>query len=590
MLQNLHVKNLALIDEVEVDFGPGLNILTGETGAGKSIILGSVNLALGGRYNADMLRKGARFGLVELMFSIENQELIRQLEEMDIFPEDGMLILSRKLMEGRSVSKINGETVTMGVLRDVASLLIDIHEQHEHQRLLNKRNHLTFLDVYAKEQVEKPKQKMALAYRAYQEYSRRLEASGMEEKERRKEIDLTEYELHEIESAHLRMGEDEDLESLYQRMTQSKDLTSAVAQTYQYTSEDDRNNASDLLSRAIRSLQEVEHFDEKGTALYGQLVEIDSLLNDFNRELSEYAKSFEFSEEEFYETENRLIDSLLNDFNRELSEYAKSFEFSEEEFYETENRLNEINRLKAKYGNTVNEILEYAEEKRQRLNELEHYETYIENLRSQTEAAQKEMQSCAEKLSKIRKKAAISFTKEIKAGLEDLNFLDVQLEMRFLQEAKMSALGMDDAEFFISVNPGEPPKPLGTTVSGGELSRILLAIKTVLADKEDTPTLIFDEIDSGISGITAGKVAEKLHIIGQKRQVICITHLPQIAAAADAHYLIQKQTDQTTTKTGIFPLDEDASVGELARLLGGAQVTKNILDSAKEMKEMAKRV
>ena len=232
MLQNLHVKNLALIDEVEVDFGPGLNILTGETGAGKSIILGSVNLALGGRYNADMLRKGARFGLVELMFSIENQELIRQLEEMDIFPEDGMLILSRKLMEGRSVSKINGETVTMGVLRDVASLLIDIHEQHEHQRLLNKRNHLTFLDVYAKEQVEKPKQKMALAYRAYQEYSRRLEASGMEEKERRKEIDLTEYELHEIESAHLRMGEDEDLESLYQRMTQSKDLTSAVAQTY----------------------------------------------------------------------------------------------------------------------------------------------------------------------------------------------------------------------------------------------------------------------------------------------------------------------------------------------------------------------
>ena len=297
--------------------------------------------------------------------------------------------------------------------------------------------------------------------------------------------------------------------------------------------------------------------DEKGNALYGQLVE---------------------------------IDSLLNDFNRELLEYAKSFEFSEEEFYETENRLNEINRLKAKYGNTVNEILEYAEEKRQRLNELEHYETYIENLRSQTEAAQKEMQSCAEKLSKIRKKAAISFTKEIKAGLEDLNFLDVQLEMRFLQEAKMSALGMDDAEFFISVNPGEPPKPLGTTVSGGELSRILLAIKTVLADKEDTPTLIFDEIDSGISGITAGKVAEKLHIIGQKRQVICITHLPQIAAAADAHYLIQKQTDQTTTKTGIFPLDEDASVGELARLLGGAQVTKNILDSAKEMKEMAKRV
>ena len=218
MLQYLHVKNLALIDEIEVEFGRGLNILTGETGAGKSIILGSVNLALGGRYTKDILRQGTRYGLVELTFSVESERQIRRLKELDVYPEDGFVTLQRRLMEGRSVSKINGETVTMGVLRDVASLLIDIHEQHEHQRLLNKRNHLTFLDVYAKEQVEKPKQKMALAYRAYQEYSRRLEASGMEEKERRKEIDLTEYELHEIERAHLRMGEDEDLESIYQRL------------------------------------------------------------------------------------------------------------------------------------------------------------------------------------------------------------------------------------------------------------------------------------------------------------------------------------------------------------------------------------
>ena len=382
MLANIHVKNMALIKEADISLGKGLNILSGETGAGKSILLGSIAVALGLQNFKGFAREDADYALSELVFVIENEEQRQALLELEIPVEDGEVIISRRLSKGRTTSKINGETVTMGVLRDVASLLIDIHEQHEHQRLLNKRNHLTFLDVYAKEQVEKPKQKMALAYRAYQEYSRRLEASGMEEKERRKEIDLTEYELHEIESAHLRMGEDEDLESLYQRMTQSKDLTSAVAQTYQYTSEDDRNNASDLLSRAIRSLQEVEHFDEKGTALYGQLVE---------------------------------IDSLLNDFNRELSEYAKSFEFSEEEFYETENRLNEINRLKAKYGNTVNEILEYAEEKRQRLNELEHYETYIENLRSQTEAAQKEMQSCAEKLSKIRKKCSFSFTKEIKS-------------------------------------------------------------------------------------------------------------------------------------------------------------------------------
>ena len=555
MLQNLHVKNLALIDEIEVDFQPGLNILTGETGAGKSILLGSIHLALGGRYSADMLRKGAKFGLVELMFSIENPQLEKELEAFDIFPEGGMLILSRKLMEGRSISKINGETVTMGLLRDVASLLIDIHEQHEHQRLLNKRNHLTFLDLYAKEQIDAPKRKMKEVYRIYQECSRELAESGMDEKERRKEIDLTEFELNEIEGAHLRAGEDEELETLYHRMTESRNITEGIGEAYQYTSESSQGNASDLLSRAIRSLQEIADCDETGSALYGQLVE---------------------------------IDSLLNDFNRELSDYAKSFEFSEEEFHETENRLNEINHLKAKYGNTVSEILEYAEVKRQRLNELEHYESYIGELQKKTDAAQKRMYECAEKLSKIRKKAAVSFTKEIKKDLKDLNFLDVQFEMQFSEEAKPSSNGIDDAEFFISTNPGEPTKPMGSTASGGELSRIMLAIKTVLADKEDTPTLIFDEIDSGISGITAGKVAEKLHIIGQKRQVICITHLPQIAAVADAHYLIEKSTSANITKTGISQLDEEASVGELARLLGGASVTKRILESAREMKELAK--
>ena len=557
MLQNLHVKNIALIDETEVDFGQGLNILTGETGAGKSILLGSVGLALGGKYSFDLLRNGAENGLVELTFSVDDGQIRQKLEEMDIIPDDGMVTLTRKFTGSRSISRINGETVNTGKLKEAAELLIDIHGQHDNKTLLQRKNHLVLLDLFGRKEIAPIKSEMSKCYKEYRAICKKAEETSLNDEERRRELSLYEFEVHEIEEAALRENEDEELEETYRRMTESRKITDAVAQTYRYTCEDSSANAGDCLTRAIRAFREAAEFDEEGDRLCALLMD---------------------------------VDSLLNDFNRELSEYASKFEFSEEEFYETENRLNEINRLKAKYGNTVNEILEYAEEKRQRLNELEHYETYIENLRSQTEAAQKEMQSCAEKLSKIRKKAAISFTKEIKAGLEDLNFLDVQLEMRFLQEAKMSALGMDDAEFFISVNPGEPPKPLGTTVSGGELSRILLAIKTVLADKEDTPTLIFDEIDSGISGITAGKVAEKLHIIGQKRQVICITHLPQIAAAADAHYLIQKQTDQTTTKTGIFPLDEDASVGELARLLGGAQVTKNILDSAKEMKEMAKRV
>ncbi|MGC4019513.1 MAG: DNA repair protein RecN [Muricomes sp.] len=555
MLQNLHVKNLALIDEIEVEFQPGLNILTGETGAGKSIILGSVNLALGGRYNADMLRKGAGFGLVELSFLVEDEVLIKQLEALDIFPEDGMLVLTRRLMEGRSVSKINGETVTMGVLKDVASMLIDIHGQHEHQTLLHKKNHLALLDVYAKGKVDDLKHSVSLAFKKFQKCRRELEESGLDEELRKKEIALGEFEINEIEEADLQDGEDEELETLYQRMTQSRRFTESISETHRYTSEDSQGNASDFLSRAIRSFQSVEDCDAQGAALYQQLVE---------------------------------IDSLLNDFNRELSEYEKSFDFSEEEYYQTENRLNLINYLKTKYGNNVSEIKEYYNTKKEKINELKDYENYIAGLEKKYADSEKELKKYAEALSKARKEAAQIFIKEIKQGLNDLNFLDVQFEMKISRLPSYSSNGVDEGEFYISTNPGESVKPLGNVASGGELSRIMLAVKAVLADKEDTPTLIFDEIDAGISGITAGKVGEKMRVIGKSRQVICITHLSQIAAMADAHYLIQKESKSNTTKTEIFCLDEKDSVKELARLLGGANITSKILESAAEMKEMAK--
>lgn len=551
MLENLHVKNLALIDEIEVDFRPGLNILTGETGAGKSILLGSVNLALGGRFHADMLRTGAKFGLVELTFTIDSPALEEQLAAMDLFPEDGRIVLSRKLMPGRSVSKINGETVSMAALKDVASMLIDIHGQHEHQSLLHKKNHLAFLDLYAREQVEKLKQETAGAFRTYQACRKKLDESGMDERERQKEISLAEFEIHEIEEAGLSEGEDGEVEALYRRMSAGKKVTERIAEAYHYTSEDESGNASEFLSRAIHALSDVESVDEQGAGLYGQLIE---------------------------------IDSLLNDFNRELSEYAKSLEFSEEEFYETENRLNELNHLKTKYGNSVTEVLEYCEERKQRLKELEDYGQYMQELEENLEQSRQDYEKHALLLRKARKKAAVSFVREIKKGLSDMNFMDVRFEMRFLELSGYTAEGMDEAEFYISTNPGEALRPMGNVASGGELSRIMLAIKTVLADREDTPTLIFDEIDTGISGITAGKVAEKMHIIGESRQVLCITHLAQIAAQADAHYLIQKSAKNNGAQTEIFSLEEEASVQELARLLGGAKVTASILESAREMK------
>lgn len=555
MLQNLYVKNLALIDETEVEFGPGLNILTGETGAGKSLLLGSVNLALGGKYSADMLRSGAKSGLVELTFTVDDERIRRRLEQLDLFPEDGCLTLSRRLMEGRSVSRINGETVSARVLRDAAGLLIDIHGQHENQTLLQRKNHLALLDLYAKEETSPLRKEMAEKFRIYQELCRKKESSALDDESRRKEAALAEFEVKEIEDAALVLGEDEELEDLYRRMTESRRVTESVAETYQYTGEDARGNASDFLSRAIRSMQEAVEFDETGSRLYGQLIE---------------------------------IDSLLNDFNRELSEYAKSFEFSDEEFQETETRLNLINHLKAKYGKTISEILAYCGEKRQRLTELEDYDTFMRELDQKTEEAFRAVEKTAEELHKVRERAAETFAGEIQKQMAELNFLDARLEIRLTDAGHYSASGKDEAEFYFSANPGEPLKPMGNVASGGELSRVMLAVKTVLADEEDTPTLIFDEIDTGISGITAGKVGEKLRLIGRSRQVICITHLPQIAAAADSHFLISKETDGRTVKTDIALLDEEASVQELARMLGGANVTGRILESAGEMKELAK--
>lgn len=556
MLENLHVKNLALIDETEVEFGPGLNVLTGETGAGKSILLGSVQLALGGKYSAELLRNGAKSGLVELTFSIEDEKIKRRLEEMDIEVEEGRVTLSRKLTEGRSVCRINGETVNMGLLKDAASLLIDIHGQHDSQSLLNRRNHLALLDLYGKEEISPLKAEMAEAFQSYQELVKKLDASSLDAESRARELDLAGYEVSEIEDAAPAPGEDEDLEELYRRMTQSRKVTEAVGEAYLYTGEDAQVNASDLLSRAIRALQEISEIDSQGEKLYGQLAE---------------------------------IDSLLNDFNRELVDYAKSFDFSEEEFRETEERLNLLNHLKAKYGKTINDVLEYCREKKRRISELEDYDAFLSQLQSDMETAKKRAGQAAGRLHLAREKAAVIFAREIREQMAELNFMDTRLELRISDLGRYSAGGSDEAEFYLATNPGEPLKPLGSIASGGELSRVMLAVKAVLAGEEDTPTLIFDEIDTGISGVTAGKVGEKLRLISKNRQIICITHLPQIAAVSDSHYLIQKETDGNSVKTEIAFLDDEMSVQELARMLGGANVTGNILESAREMKDLAKR-
>ena len=554
MLHNLYVKNLALIDEIEVEFKEGLNILTGETGAGKSIILGSINLALGGRYSSDILRNEEEPGYVELTFFVEDEAQIQLLKALDVYPEEGMVTLSRKMIGKRSVSKINSETVSISQLKEVAEILIDIHGQHEHQSLLYKKNHLIILDEFAKDSIKDVKSQVADAYQSYKKYKEELQEANLDEKERNKELSFLAFEINEIQEANLKEHEDEELEEQYRRMVNGQKITANLEEAHGYTASAS-HNASDALSRAIYCLQDAARYDEKANELYAQLSE---------------------------------VDSLLNDFNRELSDYSSSFEFSEEDFYEVEKRLNEINHLKSKYGNTIQEILTYCEEKEETLRKLQDYDSYLEELRRNLADAEEKVSALSLQLSKMRQEASKELTKAIRDGLLDLNFLDVQFEMVFTGTDHYTSAGTDEVEFMISMNPGEPVRSLGDVASGGELSRIMLAIKTVMAEKDRIETLIFDEIDVGISGRTAQKVSEKMAVIGRNHQVICITHLAQIAAMADAHFAIEKKVADGKTRTNISLLNKEEEIDELARILGGAEITEKVRESAAEMKELAK--
>ena len=556
MLVHLHVKNLALIEDIEVEFGPGLNILTGETGAGKSILLGSMQLILGSRIAKDMIREGASYAMVELLFQVENPRAEEALGKLGIELEEGQVLLTRKILDGRSINKINGETCTVGQMKAVASCLLDIHGQHEHQSLLYQDKQLEILDAYGKDEIYPVKEKVNRAYRTYRDSLKKLKSLDMDEEQRNRERAFLEFEIKEIESANLNPGEDEELEKLYRKLDNGKKILETLQEVRDLTGNDSVQGAGEAVGNAVKELMRVTEYDS-------QLESMSSALQE--------------------------IDGLLNDFNRELSSYVDELNFDGETFYETERRLDLINNLKAKYGQSIEAIHTYCGNQKQKLEDLDRYEENFRRAKAEVEKSRAQLEIVSDKLSVIRKKYSQMLTDKIIEGLKDLNFLDVQFHIDFQRKKEYTDNGFDDIEYEISTNPGESVKPLGRIVSGGELSRIMLVIKTVVADKEDTPTLIFDEIDTGISGITAGKVAEKMHLIGESRQVLCITHLAQIAAMADAHYAIEKAANASSTRTQIHILEEEESVQELARLLGGAKITKNILESAREMKELAKR-
>lgn len=556
MLRNLHVKNLALIQEADVDFSEGLNILTGETGAGKSIIIDSITLALGAKMSRDMIREKAPFGLVELLFEITNPIIVKKLEEMDIYPEDGVVLISRKITEGRSVSKINGETCTVSQVRKAASYLLDIHGQHDHQSLLYKEKQLEILDEYGKEKLALAKTNVSACYKEYASLKRKLSEGTMDEEQRKRQMAFLEFEISEIEKAQIKVGEDEELEKLYRKLVNSKKLAESMQEVHNLTGYEGSTSAGEQIGRALRSLYSVVEYDEAVSSFCDMLADIESLLNDFNRETSSY-----------------------------LSELT----FSEEDFQNIEERLDELNRLKAKYGRTLELVLGYKDEKQKELDELLDYENNRIRLQEEFNKKEKEMNALSEILSNIRKDYSCELEEEIAKQLADLNFLHVDFKIHVERLQQYTDNGYDDVEFMISTNPGEERRALGKVVSGGELSRIMLAIKTLLANQDETPTLIFDEIDTGISGRTAQKVSEKMSLVGQHHQVLCITHLPQIAAMADVHFGIEKSVKDGITVTTIEPLNEDESTRELARMLGGAEITERTLESAKEMKDLAQK-
>ena len=553
MLQSLHVKNLALIDEAEVNFEKGLNILSGETGAGKSIIIGSVNLALGGKASRDMVRRDADYALVELIFQIENEELEEKLKALDVYPEDHQVIMTRKLMSGRSVCRINSETVAASRMRDVASCLIDIHGQHEHQSLLSYKNHLKYLDAYAGNEVENVKTALAKAFKTYQAKKKELSEASLDEEQQARELSFLQFEIEEITNANLQDGEDEELETLYRKLANGRKIMESAGTAHELTA-GSGENASELIGRALRELISVSAYDETMQSLSDQLSE---------------------------------IDSLLGDFTHELSAYLSEADFSEELFCRTQERLDEINHLKSKYGDSIEKILHALEEKEAQAEKLAHFDAYRKQLEDELAKQEAVVRNYSDQLHEIRQKYAKIFVKEVTQSLIDLNFLDVRFEMCFEKLDHYTANGQDDARFYISTNPGEELRPLEQIASGGELSRIMLALKTVLAEHDDIETLIFDEIDSGISGRTAQMVAEKMKMTGKNHQIICITHLPQIAAMADVHFLIEKMAENGSTVSQIRMLEREESISELARMLGGVKITDRVLESAKEMKELA---
>lgn len=554
MLEHLHIKNVALIKESEISFGEGLNILTGETGAGKSMVIDSLQFALGGRAGKDFLRHGEKQASVEALFAMQSEALQEKLEENGIQPEeDGSVLITRTLSEaGKSVCRVNGSTVTVGMLREIAEDLIDIYGQHEHQSLLNPSKHILLLDRFCGAGFGDAMEEYKKSYHALKELEKQLQSLMGDESQREQRMDILQFQKEELEAGGLRLGEEEDLLEQKKRLNSMEKLMRLTRESLAllYDGENMMPSACDQLGDALAKLQEAAEYDNSLNAFADALADA-------------YA--------------------AVEDTARELKREAEKQENDPDALEEIEERLQLIYKLKRKYGGSVEAALAFYDKVVQELDFLSNSSEKVAELTLEKEKEQKKLSAAAEKLSALRRSTAQQVAAQIEASLKDMEMKDARFYIRIEEKADWAADGKDKVEFLISANAGETLKPLAKIASGGEMSRVMLALKTVLVDADEIGTFIFDEIDTGVSGRTARKVGEKMRFLGSKRQILCITHLPQIAAMADQHFLIEKESSHGETTTRVTPLEGEGSVLEVARLMGGSDVTETTLAAAREL-------
>ena len=524
MITNLHIKNIGIIDDLEIDLNKGMNVLTGETGAGKTLIIDSISIICGGRFSKEMIRKGENHSYVELCMYVPN----------DVNSIDGNIIITREIYNnGRNMCKINGRLVTVAELKNFMSNYIEIHGQNDNQKLLDSRTHIKYLDNFSGEGIIQLKNEYKEKYQRYNEIRRELKNNYGDEKEKQRKLDLLRYQLNEIQEARLKEGEESELEERSKIIRNSEKIAKNLSEAEMAVGE----NTIDLIGNAIRALEKIENIDRK-----------------------------------YEETTASLKDIYygIQEISSNLSGYLSDIEFDEQEREEVETRLDIIDNLKRKYGNNIEEILKYSDEINCEINKIENAEEYNEKLRKEQEKIEKEMTEIAEKISEIRKKNAQELSKKINDELIDLEMKNAKINVKV--EYKINEFyedGKDQVEIFIKTNVGENENKLTQIASGGEMSRIMLAIKKVLAEVDKMPIMIFDEIDTGISGKAAKSVASKLKSISLNHQVLCISHLAPIAAIADYNYFISKKVENERTSTEVKLLNEQEVLCEIARISSG---------------------